>query len=48
MAKKGSNPNRKAKYAAQYARTVANKKRKLIKHIKYNPKDQTAAHKLTT
>ncbi len=43
---KKSNPDKKAKYSAQYARTEANKKRKLTKHAVKNPNDKQAADAL--
>lgn len=42
MANSKSNPTRKAKYAAQYARTEANKKRKLAKHVRKYQNDEQA------
>jgi hypothetical protein len=46
MASRKSSTSRQARYAAQYARTEANKKRKIKKHAKHNPNDQQAAAKV--
>lgn len=42
MAKRTSE-NKKRKYAAQSAITLKNKKRKILKHIKRQPKDMQSA-----
>lgn len=39
---------RKAKYKSQPLRTIANKQRKLKKHIKKQPNDKQAAAKIST
>lgn len=44
--KKSNAEVRKKKYAAQFARTEANRKRKLAKHVKNHPNDLQAKKKV--
>lgn len=43
-----SSEARKAKYKSQPMRTIANKKRKILKHARLNPNDKQAAAKVAT